>query len=137
MMGLLQTNIEHVCTTSQNSHCFEKLMMKHRLTSTHLLNGLYHVFWSSHTLFGVSHCLHLAKVKLRPIGNPQIFLFWKKKKKKKKKNQYKHPEANCHMALKLAKWFLGYWSKNNLHVLIYNLKTVCPTKKLMSFLWVS
>ena len=36
------------------------------------LTGLYHLFWSSHTLFGVSHCLCLAKVKL--IGHPQIFL---------------------------------------------------------------
>ena len=36
------------------------------------LTGLYHLFWSSHALFGVSHCLHLAKVKL--MGHPQIFL---------------------------------------------------------------
>ena len=36
------------------------------------LTGLYHLFWSSHALFGVSHCLNLAKVKL--IGHPQIFL---------------------------------------------------------------
>ena len=30
------------------------------------LTGMYHLFWSSHALFGVSHCfaLHLAKVKL-------------------------------------------------------------------------
>ena len=34
--------------------------------------GSYHLFWSSHALFGVSHCLRLAKVKL--IGHPQIFL---------------------------------------------------------------
>ena len=34
--------------------------------------GLYHLFWSSHALLGVSHCLRLAKVKL--IGHPQIFL---------------------------------------------------------------
>ena len=31
--------------------------------------GLYHLFCSSHALFGVSHCLRLAKVKL--IGHPQ------------------------------------------------------------------
>ena len=36
------------------------------------LTGLYHLFWSSHALFGVSHCLRLAKVNL--IGHPQIFL---------------------------------------------------------------
>ena len=36
------------------------------------LTGLYHLFWSSRALFGVSHCLRLAKVKL--IGHPQIFL---------------------------------------------------------------
>ena len=36
------------------------------------LTGLYHLFWSSHTLFGVSQCLRIAKVKL--IGHPQIFL---------------------------------------------------------------
>ena len=34
--------------------------------------GLFHLFWSSHALFGVSHCLHLAKAKL--IRHPQIFL---------------------------------------------------------------
>ena len=36
--------------------------------------GLYHLLWSSHALFGVSHCLRLAKVKL--IGHPQIFLIF-------------------------------------------------------------
>ena len=36
------------------------------------LIGLYYLFWSSHALFGASHCLRLAKVKL--IGHPQIFL---------------------------------------------------------------
>ena len=36
------------------------------------LTDLYHLFWFSHALFGVSHCLRLVKVKL--LGHPQIFL---------------------------------------------------------------
>ena len=35
------------------------------------LTILYHLFWSSHASFGVSHCLRLTNVKL--IGHPQIF----------------------------------------------------------------
>ena len=38
------------------------------------LTGLYQLFWSSQALFGVSHRLRLAKVKL--IGHPQIFLLY-------------------------------------------------------------
>ena len=47
------------------SQCFFIYLINH-------FTGLYHLFWSSHALFGVSHCLRLAKVKL--IGHPQIFL---------------------------------------------------------------
>ena len=43
-----------------------------RINDTNQLTGLYHLFWSSHALFGVWHCLCLAKVKL--VGHPQIFL---------------------------------------------------------------
>ena len=38
------------------SQCFFINLINH-------FNGLYHLFWSSHALFGVSHCLRLAKVK--------------------------------------------------------------------------
>ena len=47
------------------SQCFFINLINH-------FTGLYHLFWSSHALFGVSHCLRLAKVKL--TGHPQIFL---------------------------------------------------------------
>ena len=67
LVGLAWQNCSKMVFHTKNDSLISKNKQKNKF-----FTGLYHLFWSSHALSGVSHCLRLAKVKL--IGHRQIFL---------------------------------------------------------------